>query len=117
MSTKERRERVELLQGTLDLLILQSLRSGPTHGHAIVKAIERGSDKVLQVEQGSLYPALHRLIKRKWIAFDEGTSENNRRAKFYRLTAKGRKQLEIETSQWDKLARAISRLLRPAEQA
>jgi transcriptional regulator len=114
MST--RRDRIELLQGTLDLLILQTLRPGPAHGHAIAKAIQRGSDDVLQVEQGSLYPALHRLIKRGWITFGEGTSENNRRAKFYRLTAKGRKQLEIETNRWDTLARAIARLLRPAPQ-
>jgi PadR family transcriptional regulator, regulatory protein PadR len=116
MSTKQDQERIELLQGTLDLLILRTLRPGPAHGHAIAKAIERGSDDVLLVEQGSLYPALHRLLKRSWIAFDEGTSENNRRAKFYRLTAKGRRQLAIETSKWDKLARAIARILRPAAQ-
>jgi transcriptional regulator len=106
--------RIELLQGTLDLLILQTLRGGPLHGHAIAKAIERTSDDVLQVEQGSLYPALHRLIKRRWISVEEGISENNRRAKFYRLTAKGRKQLQVETSKWDKLAGAIARILRPA---
>jgi transcriptional regulator len=116
MSTKRRDDRIELLQGTLDLLILRTLRLGPAHGHAIAKAIEHGSDDVLQVEQGSLYPALHRLIKRGWIAFDEGTSENNRRAKFYYLTARGRKQLEIETTKWDALTRAIARILRPAAQ-
>src|SRR5438128_6629589 len=116
MSTKERKERIELLQGTLDLLILRTLRLGPTHGHAIAKAIQFGSDDVLQVEQGSLYPALHRLIKRRWISAEEGTSQNNRRAKFYKLTAKGRKQLTIETSKWDKLASAIARILRPTEQ-
>ena len=109
-------ERLALLQGTLDLLILRTLRLGPAHGHAIVKAIESGSDDVLLVEQGSLYPALHRLIERGWITFDDGTSENNRRAKFYRLTAKGRKQLDIETSRWDRLAGAIARILRPAAQ-
>ena len=98
MSTKSDQGQIALLQGTLDLLILRTLRLGPAHGHAIVKAIESGSDDVLLVEQGSLYPALHRLIERGWITFDEGTSENNRRAKFYRLTAKGRKQLDIETS-------------------
>ena len=111
MSTEDR---LELLQGTLDLLILRTLEAGPAHGHAIAKAIEQTSDAVLRVEQGSLYPALHRLIKRKWIAFDEGTSENNRKAKFYRLTAKGRKQLAIETSNWDRLALAIGRVLRRA---
>jgi PadR family transcriptional regulator PadR len=116
MATRKARARVDLLQGTLDLLILRTLRWGPAHGHAIVKAIERGSDDVLAVEQGSLYPALHRLIRRGWITFDEGTSENNRRAKFYRLTAKGRKQLEIETSKWDTLAAAVGRILRPAAQ-
>jgi PadR family transcriptional regulator, regulatory protein PadR len=107
------RERLELLQGTLDLLILRTLQFGPAHGHAIAKAIEQSSEDVLKVEQGSLYPALHRLIKRGWIAFEEGTSENNRRAKFYRLTAKGKKQLVIETSNWDTLVQAISRVLRP----
>ena len=116
MSTKEQKERIELLQGTLDLLILRTLLLGPAHGHAIAKAIEFNSDDVLQVEQGSLYPALHRLIKRGWIAVAEGTSENNRRAKFYRLTAKGRRQLAVETGKWDKLAGAIARILRPTEQ-
>jgi PadR family transcriptional regulator PadR len=115
MSTKEHQERIELLQGTLDLLVLRTLLPGPTHGHAIAKAVERNSDEVLQVEQGSLYPALHRLIKRRWIAAEEGTSENNRRAKFYRLTAKGRRQLAVETRKWDKLAGAIARILRPAD--
>jgi PadR family transcriptional regulator len=116
MSTKEQQERIELLQGTLDLLILRTLLLGPAHGHAIAKAIEFNSDDVLQVEQGSLYPALHRLIKRRWISVDEGTSENNRRAKFYRLTPNGRRQLTVEINKWDKLAGAIARILRPAEQ-
>src|SRR6266404_6867200 len=116
MSTKEQKEHIELLQGTLDLLILRTLLLGRAHGHAIAKAIEFNSDDVLQVEQGSLYPALHRLIKRGWIAAEEGTSQNNRRAKFYRLTAKGRRQLTIETGKWDKLASAIARILRPSEQ-
>src|SRR5580693_7770234 len=116
MSTKEQKQRIELLQGTLDLLILRTLLLGPVHGHAIAKAIEFNSDDVLQVEQGSLYPALHRLIKRGWISAEDGTSENNRRAKFYRLTVKGRRQLALETSKWDKLAGAIAQILRPAEQ-
>src|SRR5215831_19341157 len=116
MSTEEERERIELLQGTLDLLILRTLLLGPVHGHAIAKAIEFNSDEVLQVEQGSLYPALHRLIKRKLISVEDGVSENNRRAKFYRLTARGRRQLAVETSKWNKLAGAIARILRPAEQ-
>jgi PadR family transcriptional regulator, regulatory protein PadR len=116
MSTKEPKERIELLQGTLDLLILQTLILGPTHGHSIAKTIEYNSDDVLQVEQGSLYPALHRLIKRGWISAEEGTSENNRRAKFYRLTAKGRRQLAVETNKWDKFAGAIARILRPVQQ-
>jgi PadR family transcriptional regulator PadR len=116
MSSKRRHGQIELLQGTLDLLILRTLHCGPAHGHAIAKAIERGSDDVLLVEQGSLYPALHRLIKHGWISFEEGTSENNRRAKFYRLTPKGRRQLQVETSKWSTLARAVGRILRPAAQ-
>lgn len=112
MSTRDDDDRIELLQGTLDLLILRTLLSGPTHGHAIAKAIERNSEDVLQVEQGSLYPALHRLIKRRWISVEDGVSENNRRAKFYGLTAKGRKQLTVETTKWEKLARAIGGILR-----
>jgi PadR family transcriptional regulator, regulatory protein PadR len=116
MFTTEQKERIALLQGTLDLLILRTLLRGPAHGHAIAKTIEFNSDDVLQVEQGSLYPALHRLIKRGWISAEEGTSENNRHAKFYRLTAKGHKQLAVETNKWDKLAGAIARILRPAKQ-
>ena len=116
MSTKPPDDRVELLQGTLDLLILRTLLLGPAHGHAIAKAIEFNSNDVLQIEQGSLYPALHRLIKRKWIAVEQGTSENNRRAKFYRLTPNGRRQLTHEISKWEKFAGAIARILRPAEE-
>lgn len=115
MSTREQARRLELLQGTLDLLILRTLRLGPAHGHAIAKAIEFNSEGVLQVEQGSLYPALHRLIRRGWISVEQGTSENNRRAKFCRLTGKGRKQLVSETSKWDRLAGAIGRILHRAE--
>ncbi len=107
-------DRLALLQGTLDLLILRTLQLGPAHGHAIAKAIERSSEDVLLVEEGSLYPALHRLIKRGWISFEDGISENNRKAKFYRLTAKGKKQLALETSKWEKLVRAMARVLRPA---
>jgi PadR family transcriptional regulator PadR len=116
MSTKEEAERIELLQGTLDLLILRTLAPGRAHGHAIAKTIERHSEDVLQVEQGSLYPALHRLIKRGWISADKGTSENNRRANFYRLTAKGRRQLHIEATRWEKLVRAIASVLKPARE-
>jgi PadR family transcriptional regulator, regulatory protein PadR len=113
MASRRDADRIELLQGTLDLLILRTLKAGPAHGHTIAKTIEHGSQDILLVEQGSLYPALHRLIKRGWITFEEGTSENNRKAKFYRLTPLGRKQLAIETSNWQKLAGAIARILRP----
>ena len=104
----------ELVQGTLDLLILKTLALGPAHGHTIAHVIERRSDDVLQVEHGSLYPALHRLEDRGWIASFWGTSENNRRARYYRLTRAGRKQLAAETSRWDDLVRAIDRVLRPS---
>jgi transcriptional regulator len=103
------RDRLELLQGTLDLLILRTLQLGPAHGHAIARAIEQGSDDVLRVEQGSLYPALHRLIKRGWVAFDEGTSENNRKAKFYRLTKAGEREFAEQSSGWLRLSKAVSR--------
>ncbi len=116
MSDGQDNERLELLQGTLDLLVLQTLRLGPAHGHAIAKAIEHTSDDVLQVEQGSLYPALHRLIKRGWISSKEGLSENNRRAHYYQLTAEGRRQLDVETKKWNKLAGAIARILHPLNQ-
>src|SRR5436190_18160849 len=114
MTTKEEKERIELLQGTLDLLILRTLLLGPAHGHAIAKAIEQNSDDVLQIEQGSLYPALHRLIKRGWITAQDGLCETRRLAMFYRLTPAGRKQLVVETGKWEKLAGAIARILRPA---
>ena len=112
MSTKEEADRIELLQGTLDLLILRTLAPGPAHGHAIAKSIERQSEDVLQVEQGSLYPALHRLIKRRWISADEGTSENNRRAKFYRLTTSGRARFRAQAPLWHRHAEAIAVALR-----
>jgi PadR family transcriptional regulator PadR len=104
----------DMLQGTLDMLVLQTLVLGPAHGHTIAHAIERGSEDILQVEHGSLYPALHRLEDRGWIASFWGTSENNRRARYYRLTPAGRKQLAAETSRWEQLVRGISRILRPA---
>jgi PadR family transcriptional regulator, regulatory protein PadR len=104
----------EMLQGTLDLLILRTLVLGPAHGQTIAHAIERGSDDVLQVEHGSLYPALHRLQNRGWIAAFWGTSENNRKAKYYRLTLEGKKQLVMQTSRWEQLVRAIGRILNPA---
>jgi transcriptional regulator len=103
-----------MLQGTLDLLILQSLALGAAHGHTIAHAIERGSDRILQVEHGSLYPALHRLEERGLVASFWGTSENNRKAKYYRLTAAGRTQLAAETTRWEQLVRAITQILRPA---
>jgi len=104
----------EVLQGTLDLLILQTLILGPAHGHTIAHVIEHRSDEVLQVEHGSLYPALHRLEDRAWIASFWGTSENNRKARYYRLTPKGRKQLIQQTGRWEQLVRAINRVLKPA---
>lgn len=105
----------DLLQGTLDMLILQSLILGPAHGHAIAHNIERHSKDVLQVEHGSLYPALHRLETRGWIVGFWGTSENNRRAKYYRLTPVGKKQLNAQTNRWEELVQAVNRVLRPAE--
>jgi PadR family transcriptional regulator PadR len=104
----------DLLQGTLDLLILQTLVMGAAHGHTIAHAIERRSDEVLQVEHGSLYPALHRLEDRGWIASFWGTSENNRKARYYRLTQAGKKQLSHQTSRWEQLVRAVNRVLGPA---
>ena len=101
----------EMLQGTLDMLILQTLIMGPAHGHTIAHVIEHASEDVLQVEQGSLYPALHRLAERGWIKGYWGASENNRKAKYYKLTAQGRKQLLAETSRWQQLVKAIGRVL------
>ncbi|HZZ39388.1 MAG TPA: PadR family transcriptional regulator [Acidobacteriaceae bacterium] len=113
MSTEEQESQLELLQGTLDLLILQTLAFGPAHGHAIARIIQQRSDEVLQVGHGSLYPALQRLLKRGLIVADDGLSENNRKARFYRLTAKGRKRLTAETSKWERFASAIARMLSP----
>jgi transcriptional regulator len=100
-----------MLQGTLDMLILRTLLFGPAHGHTIAHAIEHASEAVLQVEQGSLYPALHRLQDRGWVTSSWGTSENNRKAKYYKLTPAGRKQLHVETSRWRQMVRAIGRVL------
>jgi len=106
--------RGELLQGTLDLLVLRTLMSGPAHGHTIAHVIEHQSEDVLQIEHGSLYPALHRLEDRAWIASFWGTSDNNRRARYYRLTPAGRRQLAAQTTRWDQVVRAIERILRPS---
>jgi transcriptional regulator len=102
----------ELLQGTLDMLILKSLQHEPMHGFGISVRIRQMSDEVLQVEQGSLYPALYRLEEKGWIKAEWGTSENNRRARFYELTAKGRKQLEAETANWARVSAAINLVLK-----
>lgn len=114
MASKDRKAEGEMLPGTLDMLILQTLLLGAAHGHAIAHAIERRSEELLQVEHGSLYPALYRLEAQRWIASFWGTSENNRKARYYRLTPAGRKQLAAETSRWQRLATGISRVLRPA---
>ena len=106
--------RIELLQGTLDMLILRTLRFAPMHGHGIARYIQRTSDEALQVEHGSLYPALHRLERQGWIASKWEMTERGREMKFYRLTAAGRKQLTVEESKWKQLARAIARVMRPA---
>src|SRR5881398_2096499 len=107
--------RVELLQGTLDLLILRTLLAGPTHGHAIAKRIQRTSEELLQVETGSLYPALHRLEAQDWIAASWQLSDKGKRAKYYRLTPVGRKHLASERSKWEKFARAMGLILNAAD--
>ena len=101
----------EMVQGTLDMLILRTLITGPAHGHTIAHVIEHASENVLEVEQGSLYPALHRLEHRGWVSSYWGVSENNRKAKFYKLTAAGRKQLSAETNRWRSVVAAIDRVL------
>ncbi len=113
MSTREEKERVALLQGTLDLLILRTLVLGPQHGQGIARAIQETSEEVLIVDHGALYPALQRLEAKRWIAAKWGTSDNNRKARFYTLTKAGQKQLLAETSQWRKLVAAIGRVLGP----
>ena len=106
--SKKPETNAEMLKGTLDMMILRTLITGDAHGHTIAKVIERTSEDVLEVEQGSLYPALHRLEDRGWVSSFWGTSENNRKAKFYRLTAVGKKQLVAETNRWRQMARAIA---------
>ena len=114
--TRETRSRVELLQGTLDLLILRTLLAGPIHGHAIAKHIQRTSEDLLQVETGSLYPALHRLEAKGWIGASWELSDKGKRARFYRLTTLGRKQLVAERSKWETFTRAMGLILNPVDQ-
>ncbi|HYT74203.1 MAG TPA: PadR family transcriptional regulator [Vicinamibacterales bacterium] len=109
------RARGDLLQGTLDMLVLQTLLFGPAHGYTIARLIEQRSDAFLQVEQGSLYPALNRLEDRSWVDSYWATSENNRRARYYRLTPKGRRQLQQEVERWRQLVRAIGLVMQPVE--
>jgi PadR family transcriptional regulator PadR len=108
-------EKTDLLQGTLDLLVLKVVALGPVHGYGISQRIRQISSSVLQVQQGSLYPALHRLEKRGWLAADWGESDNGRQAKFYRLSAKGRKQLAAEEQTWNRLSKAVALILQTAE--
>jgi PadR family transcriptional regulator, regulatory protein PadR len=115
MTTQDTRERLELLQGTLDLLILRTLIFGAQHGQGIARAIQQTSDEELLVEHGALYPALQRLEERRWISAKWGISTNNRRARFYTLTAAGRKQLAKETTKWNRLTAAIGRILESEE--
>jgi PadR family transcriptional regulator, regulatory protein PadR len=114
MARNENARKQEMVQGTLDMLILRTLLTGPAHGHTIATVIEKTSDEVLQVEQGSLYPALHRLEDRGWVASYWGSSENNRKAKYYKLTAAGRKQLTVERNRWTQMVNAIARVMREA---
>jgi len=111
MSTQEEKERLELLQGTLDLLILRTLIFGPEHGQGIARAIQQSSEDELLIEHGALYPALQRLEARGWISAEWGISSNNRKARFYKLTRTGRKQLVRETAKWKRLTTAIGRVL------
>jgi PadR family transcriptional regulator, regulatory protein PadR len=109
-------ESIEMLQGTLDLLVLKTLSWGTTHGYGIARWIQHVTGDILRVEEGSLYPALHRLEKRGWIAAEWGLSENNRRAKYYALTARGRRQLHSEASKWSVFAGAVSKVLTSTDQ-
>jgi PadR family transcriptional regulator, regulatory protein PadR len=110
------KNQIELLQGTLDMLILRTLQWGPQHGHGIGQAIRLRSDDALQVEHGSLYPALHRLEQRGWLSAEWKASEANRRAKYYKLTAAGKRQLAAEQSKWDTVVRTVARVMRPVEE-
>ena len=109
------RDKIDLLRGTLDMLILRTLLAGPAHGHQIAKRIQRSTEDVLQVEHGSLYPALHRMERKGWLASKWQTGEGKRDLKFYRLTPQGKKQLVVEESKWEQLVRAIARVQAPAE--
>jgi PadR family transcriptional regulator PadR len=113
MPVGRRTNRLELLQGTLDMLILRTLKLGPQHGHGIGVAIRAGSEEVLQIDHGSLYPALHRLKRQGWVAAEWKLTENKQRAKYYTLTASGRKQLTAERSRWAQLSAAIARIMDP----
>ena len=115
MAKRRQDDRIELVYGTLDMLVLRTLRWGPTHGHAIAKSIERTSEDALKVDHGSLYPALQRLLQEGWITAEWGVSENSQRAKYYRLTATGKRKLVDETSRWERFVRAISGVLTQAE--
>jgi PadR family transcriptional regulator, regulatory protein PadR len=106
--------KIDLLQGTLDMLVLKAISRGPMHGYGVTRWIQQTSDDALQVEEGSLYPALYRMEKRGWITSEEGLSENNRKARYYKLTRAGRKQLETESSAWDRLTEAIAKVMQTA---
>lgn len=110
---KDALSKIELLQGTLDFLILQTLRWGPNHGYGIAQMIRASSNETLQVETGSLYPALHRLAKKRWITADWDVSANGQRVRVYTLTAGGRKQLQVERTKWEQLTQAIAGVMRP----
>jgi PadR family transcriptional regulator, regulatory protein PadR len=115
MAIKTREHRIDVLQGTLDMLILQILQSGPRHGLAIAQTIRKKSEDLLKVEAGTLYPALHRLEQQGWLAAEWKTSEKGQRAKYYRLTTAGKKQLRAEQSNWERLLKAIQLVMRPTE--
>jgi PadR family transcriptional regulator, regulatory protein PadR len=115
MTKQAQGDRIELVFGSLDMLILRTLRWGAAHGHGIAKSIERMSDETLKVEHGSLYPALQRLQQEGWITAEWGVSQNNQRAKYYRLTVLGRRQLVAETSRWERFVKAVTGVLKPAD--